>query len=634
MAPVQSLSVRDVRELFSANTAARFGPFLLVGVLGLMSCSSADELAQAAAPSTTAVSTTTIDEATVPDSAGPDPEPEVIPEPEPDESWRAVDLGADKLIFFGAVPPMPDGADLPLPDGSADYMDLFAPDSAWTEASEKIGAFKLHAWQVRHFLSEDELRTILDWLDEHQIPLMFETEPLPPPDPEECDHTESFEGPYDIEMANRIRRLGGTIAVVAIEEPYHFAHKLTGPGACEYPVERVVDEVIGYVNQIRVLFPDVPVGTIEPIWQSPRTEPEDMAIWLDTYEERSGEPFAFLHVDPEWGRPDWAEVALGIEAIADERDVPFGVLYNGGGENENDAWLAAAIDRIAYFEGVHGGTPQHVGLQSWMDQPDRVLPEDDLGAFTSLINRYDGSPSAISIDTESAGAAAVRLVDGAGRSLADQPVEVSLEPLDGALGLHSASGTVPAAAATAVIAIRVHTEDAANGVTDARLGRVEYRDGDDDSNRVSNPDFGRGLDGWGVYGEPRGRVSLEGSPAVMRLVADESQIILIDTAPFPVTAGTSYDFSALLGVPEEGIGTATIAVVFLDDGNAEVARQSIAFRPVAAEGSVITTDSSGSAVVSTSDLDAGRYLLTVRYPGDFDNWPSTTSISIDVPAAG
>jgi len=542
----------------------------------------------------------------------------------------SLDLAKDPLILFGAVPPMPPGANLPLPAGSADFFDLFSPGADWTEAAGRIDVFKLHAWQVRHYLNDAQLRLILTWLHDNRIPLMFESEPLQPPDPDECDHTESFEGPYDLEMARRIKDLGGTIAVVAIEEPYAFAHKLEGPGACRYSVERIVDEVLLYVSEMRLIFPDVPVGSIEPIWQSPATTPADMELWLDTYQEQAGEPFAFLHIDPDWTRPDWAQVALEIEALADERGIPFGVLYNGGHETDAVSWLQATIQHVADFEAIAGGSPQHVAFQSWVDQPDRVLPDDDLGAFTSIINRYYGTPTTMRVEDE-AGEITAELVDAAGAAMSGEPVRVALLPLAGAAQLHTTSGLVPDAAQAAVIAIRVNVEDATPGEADVFLSSVEYEENGDGTNLVSNSGFADGLRDWGVYGDRLGDARVIRDDAGNRrlsLVADRSERIWIDSTPFPVTPGAPYDFRAAFGVPEESIGTATVSVVFLADS--EVQRRTIRFEPEVLLRPPEVTDDAGKVYVDTGDVPPGRYEIVVSYGGTLSSWPSRAALVRDI----
>jgi hypothetical protein len=597
---------------------------LLLGVvLVASSCSpgEADEPPESVATTTTLVSSTTTT------SGGPTTT-EV-------EARDLLDLGKDPLILFGAVPPMPPGADLPLPQGSADYFELFTPDADWSEAAARVDVFKLHAWQVRHFLDDEQLRLILGWLDDHDIPLMFETEPLQPPDPAECDHTESFEGPYDLEMARRIKSLGGSIAVVAIEEPYAFAHKLEGAVACRYTVERIVDEVIAYIDEMRSIFPGVPVGSIEPIWQSPPTTAADMVVWLETFEERSGEPFAFLHIDPDWGRPDWTQAALDIEQVADDHGVPFGVLYNGGLETEGRAWLQATMDHIAEFEEVAGGTPQHIAFQSWVDQPDRVLPDDDLGAFTSILHRYFGEVTEVQASFEPGqdepGHIVGRLVDGQGQAIAGEPITVGIRPLSGDVQLHTVGGTVPSSARTAVIAVRVNVEEATPGEANVQLAGVAYEEETDGANLVSNPDFGSGLRDWGVYGEDLGEVRVatdaHGDPQLV-MSATSSQQIWIDTVPFEVTPGASYEFRASIGVPEESIGTATVSVAFLGEG--EVGRATIRFEPVLALEPPITTDEMGVVRVPTEGLSPGRYEVFVQYAGSLERWPSSGTVVLEV----
>ena len=143
-----------------------------------------------------------------------------------------------------------------------------------------------------------------DFLNRHGIPLIIEAEPLDPPDPSECDHTESFEGPAEIETAQKLKALGVEIATYGIEQPYHFAHLLQGPGACGYEVDRIVDDLVAWVAELREVYPVVAVGSIEGLWSDPMTTAQDYEIWLDSYEQAAGEPFAFQHIDINWSRPD------------------------------------------------------------------------------------------------------------------------------------------------------------------------------------------------------------------------------------------------------------------------------------------------------------------------------------------
>ncbi len=106
------------------------------------------------------------------------------------------------FVIFQPVPPKPPPiASYPLPDGAEDYWDLFAPDAPWREAAGRIDAFGMHAWMIRHFASDDDLRLMLAFLEERGIAFGLEMEPLEWPGAEVCDHVEGFEGPYDLEAA-------------------------------------------------------------------------------------------------------------------------------------------------------------------------------------------------------------------------------------------------------------------------------------------------------------------------------------------------------------------------------------------------------------------------------------------------
>lgn len=536
-------------------------------------------------------------------------------------------LGRDRVVILNVVPPLPDGSDLPLPTGMADFDRVFSNDTDWDEALRHVDVYRLHAWQLRYVLSDDQIRTMIDFLDEHDIAVMFETEPLTWDESLGCVHTESFSGVYDLEMAQRFFDLGGTFDAIAIEEPYHFVHKLDGPQNCQLPVERIVDEVIEYRDQLRVLFPGVPLGTIEPIWASPATTPQDMEVWLDTWEERAGEPFAFLHVDPDWYRPDWAEVAVRIEAVADARSVPFGVLYNGGQEPDSESWMQFAMENVAVFEQESGGTPQHVSFQSWVDQPDRALPPDDLGALTSGIVRYFGDRTTLAVSPPADGGgvtAALTTVDGA--PVADAQVTARTRSLAGALGTRTVTGTVPDGVTEAVALIRVNIEGAVPGTVDARIASVSYRE-EGGPELVVNAGFGAGLDGWGVYGPTPGIVGPAGAggESWLAISATSDQQALVDGTPFPVTPGASYEFTVRFGIDQTSSEAIDVAVEFPG-----AARIEMDMTPPTTDLATLRTDGDGRIRVPTDGLEPGSYQLDLDYDGDLDHWPTRASVTVDV----
>ena len=547
-------------------------------------------------------------------------------------------LSADDgpLLFFGAMPPKPASANYRIPLGSTDYFELFEPDAPWADALENIDMFRLHAFQMRHYLSDDELRLIIGWLDEHEIPVIFETEPLQPVDPAECDHSESFEGPYDLEMAQRFKNLGGTIDVVAIEQPFTFAHKLVGPRVCRYTLERIVGEVTDYMTEMHAMFPGVPMGSIEGLVRNPVSTPEDMALWLDSYEQFAGEPLAFLHIDVDWSVPDWADIALGIEQVADERGVPFGLFYNGAQETTAEQWLQLSADHFAEFETNAGGTPEHVTLTSWVDQPDRVLPEDDLGAFTSLINRYAGTRTileTVQFTPASNGAPAQvrgRLVDANGTGLAGQIIEGSITEDDPTAATAVLTGMVPADATQAAILTRANVEGAVTGATNFRLYDVQYRESEG-PNLVPNGDYSQGDGFWYIDGNPIGDAAIVASDAnldvgsrnMLSIDASPDQIVFVNGESFPVTPGAAFEFRATFAFDPSAEGIGTVSVAFLNPDT----RTTIRIQPVEEPLATVITDNSGTFVVELPDV-FGSGTVSVRAPGGIGTWPALGSVRV------
>lgn len=549
-----------------------------------------------------------------------------------------LDMSKRPLVTFSPVPAQPPGKDLPLPDGAVDYYRLFEPGSPWVEAASHVDIYKVHAWYVRHYATDDDLLKMFRALNERGIAFGLEMEPLEHPNPSECQQTESFEGTYDLEMARRIKNLGGTVAVVSLDEPYAFAHKLNTPGSCQRAVEQVAAETADFVRRLREIFPDVVVGSIEPLWASPEINADDMAAWLDAYEEASGEPFAFLHMDIEWTRPDWAPVLRDVEDVADARRVPLGVIYNGGPQAETDqAWMQAAAERMALYEVVYGGTPDHVIFQSWEDLPKHVLPDDNPDSFTGLINRYFGDRTAIALADPSATGLGGLAIDGRLTTMAGDPVpsaDISAEitPLSGSPQTLKLEGTVPETATSVVLAVRANVENAGPGPVDVRIYNISFTAGVAAENTVSDPDFSGGMTHWGPYGT--GTVTAlrsdQGTGRMLQLTADPEQEIFVDSTRFPVVAGQGYQLSVTASIPEASIGTALVAVVFLDKTETEFVRHELRLNPTPLGVDPVTSSADGGFDLHVSDLDPGEYSIRVVYSGGLRYWPAEATFRFSV----
>jgi hypothetical protein len=293
-------------------------------------------------------------------------------------------------------------------------MDLWAADAPWQAAASRVTVFKLYGEWVDQ-AGPAALRAAVEGIRARGMVLGVEAGPLDPADGCGTD-VEGFAGSGSgRRLAQKIRDAGGVLQVIALDEPWYFGHVYDGPNACRWPVGRIARGVARFVAQVREEFPWVAVGDIEPTPLPVQTD--HLAEWMGAYREAVGEPMAFLHLDLDWSRSNWSQMALQVEAAGDRLNVPVGIIYTGGGAPSDEQWLGLAGQRALDHEERDGGQPAHVVFQSWNDKPDRVLPENDQGTFTSLIGRYFDDRDSLGIQ-DATGNLALRRPASATASLA------------------------------------------------------------------------------------------------------------------------------------------------------------------------------------------------------------------------
>ncbi|HEX9643793.1 MAG TPA: hypothetical protein VGC11_07335, partial [Acidimicrobiia bacterium] len=157
------------------------------------------------------------------------------------------------MIWFAPHP----AVDLPgFVKGSDDYFDLFAAGSDWFSAADQLHAFKIYdqIGLAREPTDEEFLR-VIDGLRDRGIPLAMELGALPPHPgfgpigaAGECgEGIEGFAGVVAVQTVERVSNLGGSVALVAFDEPLAHGHFYEGENACSWSVERVAAEVAAFV---------------------------------------------------------------------------------------------------------------------------------------------------------------------------------------------------------------------------------------------------------------------------------------------------------------------------------------------------------------------------------------------------
>ena len=259
---------------------------------------------------------------------------------------------------------------------------------------------------LRYTASEEELREVVVDLEQRGLALAVEAGPLNAP----ADCAQGIEGFAGTDegrlIARRIRTAGGTIDLIALDEPYFFGHVYDGPNACQWTAERIAEGVGQFIRTMRTFFPHIVIGDTEPL--AGAAGAPDYISWLRAFRLAAGYDLAFLHMDIDWSRPGWPEEVLEIEEFGRQFGVPVGIIYTGNSQDPSDeAWLSIAGERVLRYEDEAGGRPDHVLFQSWNDRPDRALPESEPHTFTGFIRTYFHDRSSLGVRTEGPGASLV-----------------------------------------------------------------------------------------------------------------------------------------------------------------------------------------------------------------------------------
>jgi len=315
---------------------------------------------------------------------------------------RPLQLDHQPLYWFAPLPPLSVNEGRPF-IGSEDYMELFKEDAPWQSVAAQIQVFKLYGEWVAYKATDEELKTAIKNLKVRGLALAVEAGPLNAPP--ECGHgIEGFAGIEEgINIANRVKNAGGTIHLIALDEPYFFAHFYDGENACHWTAEKIASEVDIYIKEIRKIFPEVIIGDTEPL--TGQADAQAYQDWLDTFRDINGYDLAFIHMDIDWSRSAWSDEVKAIEEHGNEIGIPVGIIYTGNAfDKSDDDWLRAAGERVKKHELANNGKSKHILFQSWNDKPDHSLPESNPLTFTGFINVYFSNKNDLGIPREGKGA--------------------------------------------------------------------------------------------------------------------------------------------------------------------------------------------------------------------------------------
>jgi hypothetical protein len=273
------------------------------------------------------------------------------------------------------------------PGVQSDFLALFQPGAPWPTAASKVQVFKVSTQFVMQSPDADVI-TMIRGLHDRGIALAVEGGFLYGAGG--CGRgMEGFAAQHiAAALATRIKKLGGEIAYVAMDEPLWFGGlHVNHVGACHWQIPQIVAQVAEGVAELRRIFPQARVGDIEPIGHADFDWPGEIAAWSAAYRAAVGVPLAFIHADVAWTQA-WQAPLKAVAASAHAEGIPFGVIIDSDRPDTVDAaWTDHATNNLRAVRTVLGGTPDHLIFQSWTAAPSRFLPDTQAGTLTNLVAR-------------------------------------------------------------------------------------------------------------------------------------------------------------------------------------------------------------------------------------------------------
>jgi hypothetical protein len=302
------------------------------------------------------------------------------------------------LVWFGPRP---------------DFMALFENDSAWrsgetqwSDAARRIRIVKFST-QFLEAVPDETLSRIVRGLASKHIAIGLESlaqnwfHETP-----ECGH--GVEGYADPGSANKIvaklKRVGGSLTYIAMDEPLWFGHYYSGKNACHSTIADVAERVSVIIKIYTAAFPDVVVGDTEP-FPAVSSQPgwaADYASWTKAFKAATGIRLSFLHMDFNWGDPRLnaptasaapnpdaiANLAKQVVAVARANGQQVGMIYNGNDTATTDQlWMDQARTHVRYIA-ASKAHPDQALFETWAKHPTRALPETDPNALANLVGYY------------------------------------------------------------------------------------------------------------------------------------------------------------------------------------------------------------------------------------------------------
>lgn len=308
---------------------------------------------------------------------------------------RAEDSSVPKIWFHMGGMGNPNN---PAPAKSWDTL-FYEPDAQWPEFMDHVQVVGILT-QVLGQIPDENLTKVVARLKQKHIALgvemLAQAYTLPGVDsPPGCGQgVEGYYAPFaTAALAAKLKRAGGTLQYIVMDEPLFFGHYYNEKNACHSSIDEVAERVAANVREYEKVFPDVVIGDGEPLpvitsqpnWQS------DYRRWLTAFQAKTGKSLAFTDIDINWGHTNWPQSLKSFASFARQIHMPMGIIYNAIPPNKimtNQEWLDDAQQNFTFIEKTLGVTPNWAVFASWVRFPGRAISDADGLGEDYLVKQY------------------------------------------------------------------------------------------------------------------------------------------------------------------------------------------------------------------------------------------------------
>jgi len=189
---------------------------------------------------------------------------------------------------------------------------------------------------------------------------------------------------------DRVRAGGGTIAMIAMDEPFNCGTKPVGNGCGFTDLNGAAEETANFIQQVRTNYPGVRIMDIEPI---PQFHANELQAWVTALNARCAakgvrgiDEFA---IDLDWARSFAYSDIFEIRNVLQNSGIPVTIIYWSARPpwNTDADWYYGLNRQLGSLQ-LSGAITSSYWVNDWLAIPHAIVPETTAFTFTNSVRDF------------------------------------------------------------------------------------------------------------------------------------------------------------------------------------------------------------------------------------------------------